>query len=103
MNVNVKVNTDIMKDQANLVRNDVRNIDKHWKSICKLVQSTRSYWEGEASDTHFKVFHDVEPDVTKVITRLDSNHEKLMIEAGVYEAAEKNAEGEANSLVSDIF
>lgn len=103
MNVTLRVDTNVMKDQANLVSDDVKKIDSHWKSICKLIQGTRNYWEGEASDTHFKIFHEVEPEVTKVIKRLNDNHIKLQIEAGVYEDTEGKAAAEGNSLPDAIF
>ncbi len=103
MNINLRVDTNVMKDQSNLVRNDVKNIERHWKGICRLIQNTRSYWEGEASDTHFKIFHDIEPDVEKVLKRLNENPVKLQMEAGVYEAAENEVTAVGNSLPDEIF
>lgn len=103
MNINLRVDTNVMKDQSNLVRNDVKNIERHWKSICQLVKNTRSYWEGEASDAHIKIFREAEPDVEKVLKRLNDNPVKLQMEAGVYEAAEQEVAAIGNSLPDDIF
>ena len=103
MTVYVRVDTNVMKDQSNLVRNDIKNIERHWKSIGKLINGTRSYWEGEASDAHIKIYRDVEPDVNKVIQRLSENPVKLQMEAGVYEAAEQAATADGNALPNDIF
>ena len=103
MSIVLKVDTNIMKDQSNLVRNDVKNIERHWKSISKLINGTRNYWEGEASDAHIKLFRDMEADVEKVIARLNENPVKLQQEAGVYEAAEQAAAAEGNSLPNELF
>ena len=103
MSINLRVDTNVLKDQSNLVLNDVKNIERHWKSICKLVESTRNYWEGEASDAHVKIFRDIEPDVEKVLKRLNDNPVKLQMEAGVYEATEKEVASVGNSLPDDIF
>ena len=103
MSINLRVDTNVMKDQSNLVRNDVKNIERHWKSIIQLVERTKSYWEGEASDTHIKIFRDIEPDVETVLKRLNENPVKLQMEAGVYEAAEQEVASVGNSLPDDIF
>ena len=101
--INLRVDTNVMKDQSNLVRRDIRNIERHWKNIKKLIKGTRNYWEGEASDAHIKVLRDMEADVEKVLKRLNENPVKLQMEAGVYEAAEQAAVAEGNSLPNDIF
>ena len=101
--INLRVNTDVMKDQSNLVRNDVDNIKRHWTSIEKIIKGSRNYWEGEASDAHIKVYRDIEADVNKVISRLADNAVKLQQDAGVYEAAEATIQGETSQLKSNIF
>jgi WXG100 family type VII secretion target len=103
MSINIRVDTNVLKDQSNLVLNDVKNIERHWQSICKLVESTRNYWEGEASDAHVKVFREIQPDVEKVIKRLNDNPVKLQMEAGVYEATEQEVTAVGNNLPNDIF
>lgn len=103
MSINLRVDTNVMKDQSNLVRNDVKNIERHWKSIGKLINGTKNYWAGEASDAHFKLYKEIEADVDKIIQRLNENPVKLQMEAGVYEAAEQAATAEGNALPNDIF
>ena len=101
--INLRVNTDVMKDQSNLVRNDVKNTERHWNSIGKLIKESRNYWEGEASDAHYKLYKDMKVDVDKVIKRLNENPVKLQMEAGVYDEAEKEATAESQPLQTDIF
>lgn len=103
MSINIKVSTDALRDQSNLVREDVRNIDRNWKNIGKLITSSRSYWEGEASDAHVKVYREIEADVEKVIKRLGDNAVKLQQDAGIYEEVENAVKGETGQLKSDIF
>lgn len=103
MSINLRVDTNVMKDQSNLVRNDVKAIERHWKSIGKLINGTRNYWEGEASDAHIKIYRDIEADVDKIIQRLNENPVKLQMMAGVYDPAEQSIAAEANNLPNDIF
>ena len=103
MSIYLRVDTNVMKDQSNLVRNDINNIKRHWEKISSLINGTRGYWEGEASDAHIRIYRDIEDDVNKIIQRLEENPVKLQIEAGVYEAAETAATAEGSSLPTDIF
>lgn len=103
MNVNLRVDTNVMKDQSNLVRDDVKSIERHWRNICKLIKNTRSYWEGEASDAHIKIFREIEPEVEKVLKNLNENPVKLQTAAGVYDATEQELTSVGNSLPDDIF
>lgn len=99
----LKVDTGVMKDQANQVMTDVRNIEKHWNSIGKLINNSRNYWEGEASDAHIKIFREVEGDIDKIIQTLKQEHIKLQQMAGIYEDADTKAEQQSQPLQTEIF
>jgi WXG100 family type VII secretion target len=103
MAIMLRVTTEVLKDQSNQVRSDVQNIQRRWQNIQKLINGTRSYWEGEASDAHIKVYRDVEDDVTKIIQRLAENPVKLQQMAGIYDADEAKAAQTANSLPTEVF
>ena len=101
--VNVRVNTDSMLNQSNLVKEDVEKIDTKWKSIADLIKGSKGYWEGEASDAHIKAFKEIEDDVEMVIKRLGENVITLQKDAGIYESANAAIEGEIGNLKVDIF
>lgn len=101
--MNIKVTPQELLNQSNLVLEDIREIEKHWKGITDLVNGTKNYWEGEASSTHIGIYQDVEEEVNAIIKRLGDNPVKLQIMAGVYEGAERTAEAAAATLPSDVF
>lgn len=99
----IKVTPAELKNQANQVSSDIKSIEKHWNSISDLVNGTRTYWEGDASDTHIRIYKDVEEDVNKIIARMKENPVKLLAMAGIYDDAEQSAESTASELPTDVF
>ena len=101
--VNVRVNTDSMLNQSNLVKEDVEKIDTKWKSIADLIKGSKGYWEGEASDAHIKAFKEIEDDGEMVIKRLGENVITLQKDAGIYVDVTKRIDSTIDKLKTDIF
>lgn len=99
----IRVTPAELKNQSNLVMADLKSIEKHWKSIETLVNGTKNYWEGDASNTHIRNYKDIKDDVDKVIKRLKENPVKLQTMAGVYDEAEESAKATANELPTNVF
>ena len=66
----IKVTPAELKNQSNQVLTDIKAIEKHWKNIESLVKGTKNYWEGDASNTHIRIYRDVKDDVDKILKRL---------------------------------
>ena len=99
----IRVTPQVLKDQSNLVIGDIKDIKKHWRDIVDLVNGSKNYWEGDASDIHIRILKDVEDDINKLIDRLGQNPVKLQMMAGVYETTEAEAEGASADLPEDLF
>lgn len=99
----IKVTPAELRNQSNQVLADIKAIEKHWKSIGDIVTGTKNYWEGDASNTHIRIYRDVEDDVNKIIDRLKENPVKLQTMAGIYDEAESAAEAKAAELPTDVF
>lgn len=99
----IKVTPSELRNQSNQVLADIKAIEKHWKGIGDIVRGTKGYWEGDASNTHIRIFRDVEEDVSKIIGRLKENPVKLQTMAGVYDEAESAAGDTAAELPTDVF
>lgn len=99
----IKVTPEELKNQSNQVSEDIKAIEKHWRSISNLVNGTKTYWEGDASNTHIRIYKDVEDDVNKIIARMKENPVKLLTMAGIYDEAEQNAVSMSAELPTDIF
>ena len=103
MAIVLRVDPSVLRTQSNQVRNDIRQIKRHLSEIDRLVNGTRSYWEGDASNAHFRIYKDLEDDINQIMTRLSENPVKLQKMAGVYEEGESKAQGEAQRLPTEVF
>ena len=99
----IRVTPDELKNQSNQVLADIKEIEKHWKAITDRVNGTRHYWEGEASNTHMRIYKDVADDVNRLSRSLGENPVKLQMMAGVYDEAESAAQSTASELPTDVF
>lgn len=99
----IKVTPAELKNQSDQVLSDIKSIEKHWRNIETIIKGTKHYWEGEASNTHLRIYKDIEDDVNKVIDRLKENPVKLQTMAGVYEETESSAVSASSELPTDVF
>lgn len=99
----IRVTPQELKNQSDQVASDIRSIENHWKSIESIIKGSRNYWEGDASNTHIRIYKDVADDVRDILKRLRENPIKLQMMAGVYDETEQNAETQAEGLPSDLF
>lgn len=99
----IRVTPQELKNQSNQVASDIKSIENHWKSIESIIKGTKNYWEGDASNTHIRLYKDVADDVREILKRLKGNPIKLQMMAGVYDEAEHAAETQAAGLPSDLF
>lgn len=101
--MNIKVTPDELKNQANLVSEDIKNINKHWRVIVDKIERSKSYWEGDASISHIRIYKDISEDMGKVIKKLENNPQKLLRMAGIYEETEQEIVAESEKLPTDLF
>ena len=81
----------------------IKSIERCWDSITGLITGTTSYWEGDASNAHIRIYKDVEDDVNEIITRLKDNLMDFRMMNGIYEESGQNDEPKAAELPADVF
>lgn len=99
----LKVTPDQLKSKAQEITTQINKIQNDWNKVSNLIENSKSYWEGDASDVHRKSKKNMEDDVTRVIKRLKEHPEDLLNMAGIYIQAEEKAMQIANSLPDDII
>jgi WXG100 family type VII secretion target len=99
----LKVSVDTLKSKASEIQTQVNNVEKNWEKMSQIIQNSKSYWEGEASDEHQKYRTDIEDDVQVMIKRLKEHPTNLLEMAGVYEETEQEIVQLTSALPDDII
>ena len=89
------VTTEQLRTQANVVRQELGNMQSQFDHIKGLIDGSSGYWIGEAGDAHRKQY----------TSRISSVEEMKDLEemAGVYEIAEQAASSAADSLPMSLL
>lgn len=99
----IKVTPEKLDSQAVIVEQYIEKIQSDFDKIRNKVESTKSYWLGEASSKHQEFFSENEKDISTLLKRLKEHPKDLRKMAGVFrETEEKNMEL-ANALPDDII
>ena len=101
--IQLKVTPEELKSKANEIKTQITKIEADWNKVSTLIDNSKSYWEGDASDMHRKSKKNIEADAQSVIKRLKEHPEDLMNMAGIYLETEEKAKQIANSLPDDII
>lgn len=99
----LKVSLDQMKSKSTEVTGQIKEIESNWKELKRVVNGSKSYWQGEASDLHRKYLKESETEVNQIIKRLKEHPSDLLKMLGIYQSAEKQAQQLANSLPEDVI
>ncbi len=103
MDINIRVNTEVLKNQSDQVMSDLDRIEKSWQEIGRIIKGSKGYWEGDASEAHVRVYEEMKDDAEKVLKRLKENPVKLQQMAGIYVEAETQNKAVSGQLPNDVF
>lgn len=101
--IHIRVDTNVLKGKANQISNEVKKMEHDWKAIQDTIRSSKSYWQGDASNEHQKYLKEVSDDVAKILKRMKEHPVDLMKMAGVYNASESQASQLAKKLPDDVI
>ena len=99
----MKVSTDVMRAQATKVDGYIKAIKKDFDEIRRIVNASKSYWVGDASDKHRSLFGEYEDSIQLILSRLAEHPDDLRKMAGIYEGAEQVNETLASQLPENVI
>ena len=102
-NIQLKVSPDALRTKAQEISGQIQTIENNWNRIYDLIQNSKSYWQGEASDYHRKYLKDNNEEIKKLLKRLNEHPVDLQKMAGVYIEAENQAVQLASALPDDVI
>lgn len=103
MDGHIKVDTATLLAQADTVANLISKVKNNFSTLQETVNSTNSYWVGEAGDAHREKYAGQKSKFDEAVRRLNENVTDLRAMAGVYDAAERQAISEATSLIETVI
>ena len=56
MAIQLKVRPDELQKAASEIQNEIRDVETAFRSLGEAITSSRSYWEGDASEAHQKFY-----------------------------------------------
>lgn len=103
MGIVLKVTPEVLTRMADDIEKQISDIQNQFDSVDTEINKTRSYWEGDASDTHKAQYDSLKDEISEAVTRLKSQPVNLLKMAGLYEETESSAEEAAQSLSADVI
>ena len=103
MDGQIIVTTETLVSQADEVAKLIADTENSFRDLKSLVNSTGSYWVGEAGDANRQKYNKQEPNIDVAIRRLREHVKDLKAMAGVYDTTERAAETEAENLISEVI
>ena len=103
MAIQLKVRPDELQKAASEIQNETRDVETAFRSLGEAITSSRSYWEGDASEAHQKFYDSFKEDIETIVRRLKEHPRDLLEMAGIYVETEESAVQAAESLVQDVI
>lgn len=101
--IQLKVSPDAMRAKAQEITDQASRIENSWNRIHDLIENSKSYWQGDASEYHRKYLKENDEDIKKMLKRLREHPEDLQKMAGIYVKAEAKAAQIASALPDDVI
>lgn len=101
--INLKVTPEQLQQKARDVSEAVTKMKNDFVKMNTAINSTHSYWVGQAGDLHRKLYNDKSNEVNEILQLLGRYPTDLLRMAGIYKQTEKQNKAVAGSLNSDVI
>ena len=99
----LKVTPERLVQTASEITGRINAVERAFRTIGNTVNSSSSYWEGDASTLHQKKFKELEPEIQRLVLRLKERPDDLLKMAGLYKETEQKNVADAGSLPGTLF
>lgn len=103
MGIILKVTPEVLERMADDIGRQITDIQNQFRTVDEKIGATRSFWEGDASDSHMNQYDALKDEIADAVKRLKSHPVNLLQMAGLYEENEERLKGEAQSLSADVI
>lgn len=103
MAIVLKVTPEVLTRMSGDIEQQIKNIENQFKTIENDIQQTKSWWEGDASDSHIAQYNALKDGINEAVKRLKDHPTNLLKMAGLYVENESRQEAAAQSLQADVI
>ena len=103
MGIVLKVTPEELIRMATDVETQLKTIKNQFDQMNSDISRTRSFCEGEASDTHKSQYDALAPEIQKALSRLEKRPTELLKMADLYKSTESAATEAAMTLSEDVI
>lgn len=103
MAIVLKVTPEELNKAAGEIETQIKDIENQFAGVDTEISRTRSYWEGEASDSHKAQYDALKDEINEAVNRLKNHPVNLLRMAGIYQETETNVTEAAESLPQDVI
>ena len=101
--IQLKVTPEVLKAKAQEITTQINKVQSDWNKVSTLVENSKSYWEGEASEVHRRLKKELDDDVERIIKRLKEHPQDLLKMADIYLDADRQVTLAISSLPDDVI
>lgn len=101
--IRIKASPQALNSGAAEVQKTETKIRNCFFNIEAAVNRSRRYWQGDAAETHRKVYQELKEDTDDVLKRLHEHAADLQAIARTYMEAEESAADQSDDLPSDVI
>ena len=83
--------------------NEIDRIERELDNIGQQIASSKSYWEGDASNTHQQRYNSLQDDIHRTMAHLKQQPVHLLTMANLYNKTEYENRGTAMMLSNNVI
>lgn len=103
ISVTLKASVDDIKKSSTKFGNQATETKKLTDNMMKLIENSKSVWQGEAQSAYWRKFNGLQNDMQKIFKMIDEYRTDLSAIAKNYESAENANKSAAAALKSDVI
>lgn len=101
--VTFKVKTEVLHQKSSSISTKVKSVKNRFEEMERVINSTRTYWEGEAGNINRETYKEFQDEILEIIARLEEHVTDLESMAGVYEKSEQQVKAVIEELPKDVI
>lgn len=99
----IKVNPDVLRAKASSTEGKIGELKAVFDALETTVNKTKTYWNGEAAESHREFYEKQKPDIETLFKRLAEEVSDLNQMASVYSTTEQEVKEISSELPSDVI
>ncbi len=103
MAMTIRVTPAELQRQAQEITSMIDRVERSLDTIEDQINSSKNYWEGDASNMHQQKYQSLRGDIRNTIRELRAHPRNLLTMAGLYTRTESEAQAESGTLSSDVI